>query len=111
MPTDCKSPNCHEAIKTCLAKKVSHKALLYVCLCVGVPLFAVGAGVWSETKNMKEKFVSVREMEPHVKNIEANKSAVQRIPEDIKTIQRLQEKNAEGINDILQILVRMDKKR
>jgi len=104
MATDCKSPSCHAAILACLAKKVSKRTVWVVCLSVGIPLFGVGAGVWSETKNMKDKFISVREMEPHIKTMESNKAAVQRLPGDINKLQTDVNEVQKDIKEILRYM-------
>lgn len=101
----------HKRIVDCLNKKMSKKTVLVVALSIGIPLFGVGAGVWSETRTMKDKYVTVREMEPHIKNIEASKTVINQIPKEIEKIQAGQHENAKGINDILKILIEMKNDR
>ena len=44
----CEHPTCHEAMKMCIHKMVTKKAMWIAVLALGVPIFVSGVKVWSQ---------------------------------------------------------------
>ena len=66
---DCPDFDCREDLITRIGSKVG-KFSVWLALCsVGIPLFVVNLGVWSEVSHSEDKFVNKTEMEGHIKDI------------------------------------------
>ena len=116
---DCNSPKCHEtmtlkikdkvgwkefnALKKCVEGKLTKKFVGVLAAMIGIPLFAVGAGIWAETKNLDE-FVTHREIAPHLAEIKDCRTVTEMMQETLKDINEGQKENSRDIKEILRHL-------
>lgn len=98
---DCQSPKCHENMSTAMNKLVSKRALWTFCVIIGIPLFATGIKVWSQSESSHLQFAGRGEMvEIEKKQIETQ-TVVKSLTDSIKNIRESQDEIQKDIKRIL----------
>ena len=113
MAPDCTSPHCHEEmhrdldskpnyetfnkLKDCVGKKATKKALWIGLVAVGLPLFGIGAGVWSQQESdhlryaAKENVVKIQVIVEHLSE------SIKEMKQDMNKAQEKAQKDREEI--------------
>jgi uncharacterized protein HemX len=105
---DCKSPQCHEAIRIAMETKVSKRTLWVACWAVFIgvflPLAGTGIKVWSQQENSHLKYANKEELSKMDKQQTELKISVKNLAENIKDIKQNQEETQKDIKEILRHL-------
>lgn len=113
MAPDCTSPRCHEGmkrdldskpdyetfnkLKDCVGKKATKKALWVGLIAVGLPLFSIGAGVWSQQESDHLRYAEKEDMVKIQVVVEHLSDSIKEMKQDMNTAQEKAQKDREEI--------------
>lgn len=113
MAPDCEHPNCHEAMKLsldskpnyetfnklrdCVGKKATKKALWIGLIVIGLPLFGMGAGVWSQQESDYLRYADKEDMVKIQVVVEHLSDSIKEMKQDMETAQDKAQKDREEI--------------
>ena len=100
----CEHPTCHEAMKLCIGKMVSKKAMWVVLLAFGVPIFVSGVKVWSQQAADNLRYASKDEVASCRTNQTKIGETVRHMGVDIEEIKTSQHETQRDVKEILRYM-------